>query len=97
MQEAKRYEGWNVMHTVPYEVLNVANPTSARQAFTPVYQCITSSRVAHWMGIFMLDLRVNRYKIGTTQSNSSDSILGVYDAQCIDVDGADSDHSRLVV
>jgi len=41
MQEAKRYEGWNVTHTVPYEVLNVANPTSARQAFTPVYQCIT--------------------------------------------------------
>jgi len=57
MQEAKRYEGWNVTHTVPYEVLNVANPTSARQAFTPVYQCITSSRVAHWMGIFMLDRR----------------------------------------
>ena len=76
MPEAQRYKGWNVMHTVPYEVLNVANPTSARQAFTPVYQYITSSRVAHWRCIFMLDLRVNRYKIGTTRRNSSDSAFG---------------------
>ena len=32
MQKAQRYKGWNVMHTVPYEVLNVANSTSTRQA-----------------------------------------------------------------
>ena len=32
MPEAQRYKGWNVMHTVPYEVLNVANSTSTRQA-----------------------------------------------------------------
>src|ERR1700730_1627289 len=33
MQEAKRYEAWHVMHTVPYEVLNVANMASGRQAW----------------------------------------------------------------
>ena len=37
MQEAKRYEGWNVTHTVPYEVLNVTNMVSGRQAWRRLY------------------------------------------------------------
>ena len=32
MQEAKRYKAWHVTHTVPYEVLNVANKARGRQA-----------------------------------------------------------------
>jgi hypothetical protein len=33
MQEAKRYEVWHIKYTMPYEVLNVANMASGRQAW----------------------------------------------------------------
>jgi len=39
MQEAKRYEAWHSMYTMPYEVLNVANMASGRQAWGRLNAC----------------------------------------------------------
>jgi hypothetical protein len=45
MQEAKKYEGWNVTHTVPYEALNVSESderSSSLYACIPVHHPVKS-------------------------------------------------------
>ena len=97
MQEAKRYEGWNVTHSMPYEVVN---GSESDERSSSLYACIPGHRLVKsckWMCIFMLDLGANRYTIRTIWTNSAASVWGVYDAQRICVNGADSDRSRIVV